>query len=152
MDLRDLFFNNAGLKLLALALAILTWSAIQFGILEDTSRNQDIFFPSDTREFLVPIAKKISATEERTFRIEPQTAKIIATGKSSALRTLTADSFEVVADLTTVPHTTVENLTRTLVVHHPEENLHVKVEPEQVRVYEIVETTSPSSNSQPTDP
>ena len=90
MDLlRNLVTRDLGLKLTALALAVLIWSTVR------------VAGPQTTRTFHdLPVRVVSASTSVRDFRLEPAVAEVTVRGDKTTVDRLTARLIHVIADVT----------------------------------------------------
>lgn len=98
--LRNLVTRDLGLKLFALALAVLIWATVQFAIQRGITGNLEaanqIFhtFPN------LPVIKMSAAADPRVFGIQPPEVEVTVRGDPRLMERLTARDIRVTVDLT----------------------------------------------------
>jgi hypothetical protein len=101
MGLRHVIFKNFWLKLVALALAIMIWFTISYGIDNDFKLVQPRLNRVISQEFLrLPVSIITQPGDARVFSIGPKEVVITAVGEEAVMRKLPKQSIKVYIDLT----------------------------------------------------
>ncbi len=122
--LRHLVTHDLGLKLVALALAVLIWATVQFATLTG---------PQVTRVMRdVPVFMVAADADVRALRPDPASVEVTVRGERVFVERLTAERLRVTADLTGI--TAVRGLRQPVDVAMPPSVTLVRVTPPEVVV------------------
>jgi YbbR domain-containing protein len=100
--LRNLVTQDLGLKLFALALAVLIWATVQFaiskgitGVTQSGTQTQRAF-PE------LPVSVVAAASDVRAFRVHPERVDVVVRGEKGIVSQLTEREIRVTVDLTEI--------------------------------------------------
>jgi hypothetical protein len=99
---RNLAKHDLGLRLFALALAVLIWATVDFAIrkgitgVRQTGNQASLGFRD------LPVLKVSTAADVRAFRVEPAKVDVVVRGEREIVDQLTADELRVTVDLTEI--------------------------------------------------
>ncbi len=100
--LRNLVLHDLGLKLFALALALLIWATVQFAIRKEIVGIGPTG-PQVMRTFQsLPVVVMSAAADVRAFRVAPASVKVTIRGEREIVEQLAEKELRVTVDLTDV--------------------------------------------------
>jgi len=101
MSLPDLILRNFWLKFFSVALALVIWLGIHFGIRNEfTATHLDINSLLAQEYVRVPVAVIPRPGDNRVFRVTPPDVVVIAVGEKTALRSAAQKNIRVYVDVT----------------------------------------------------
>lgn len=142
MSARDAILQNFWLKLFSFVLATMIWFAI-YGAQNNLRPDRPALSTMPRKIEHVPITVMKSATDLRTFRVEPSHIDITVRGRIAEVQALTARQLEVFINLTEVHDTA--GLTKKILVHTPPGITVVEVSHTEASI-------TPASAPQPSNP
>lgn len=126
MAWRNFITHNLGWKILAVIVATLVWATLRSGF-------QERFKPGTVRTFTrIPITVMSSASDSRSFRVNPETVEITARIPDSLADGFLPSDLKVFVNLTEIGET--EGLRLKIEVHSPPEVAVVNLKPSDVFV------------------
>jgi hypothetical protein len=126
--LRNLFFQDALLKLFSLTLAVLIWLTVSFAIQREVS-----LAPMAERTFFgLPVLVVSSAEDVRLAKVTPKEVEVTVQGDPKALQNLQPKDIRVIVDLTGIE--SARYLQKRIEVSTPAGVTHSRVIPSEVQV------------------
>src|SRR5437660_11063137 len=100
--IRDLFFKDFWLKLLSFSLAVLIWITVSLAIQKEVSPAAGLVLTTTSRRIFsnLPVVIMSSASDVRTFRVNPNEVEVTVEGEPKRLESLQAKDIRVIVDLT----------------------------------------------------
>jgi YbbR domain-containing protein len=132
--LRNLLLRDFWLKLFSLALAVLIWLTVSFAIRKEVSP-VTVLAATHTEErtyYNIPVKVMSSASDVRTFKVNPTEVRITVRGEPRLLEGLQPDDIRAVVDLTGIE--SARALSKRIEVTTPAGITFVQVFPDQVEV------------------
>ncbi len=130
--IRRLFFNDMGLKLFSVLLAFLLWFTVSFAIRNRIPPAAPGVILAERTFTELPVVVMSSASDVRSFRVEPQQVEVVVQGDSAILNNLRDEDIKVRVDLTGIE--SAQSLTKRIEVATPIGVTPTQIRPENVRV------------------
>ena len=132
--LRDLLVKDFFLKLFSLSLAVLIWITVSLAIQKEVSPAAGLVLTTTSRRTYsnLPVVIMSSASDVRTFRVNPNEVEVTVEGDAKKLDTLQPKDIHVIVDLTGIESS--RGLTKRIEVSTPAGITHVLVAPQEVEI------------------
>ncbi len=132
--LRHLFLEDLWLKLFSLALAILTWTTVNFAVQRSASPGTPLVpVMAEQRLFSgLPVVIMSSAEDVRNLSVNPKEVDVLVRGEAAALDKLRPNDIRVIVDLTGIE--AAHDLRKRIEVSTPPGVAYVRVDPEEVQI------------------
>ncbi len=132
--LRHLFFYDFWLKLFSLTLAVLIWITVSLAIQKEVSPAAGLTLttPGRVTFYHLPVVVLSSASDVRTFKVNPKEVEVTVEGDTKRLQSLQPQDIRVIVDLTGIE--SARELTKRIEVSTPAGITHVLVAPQEVQI------------------
>lgn len=132
---RHLLFEDFWLKLFSLALAVLIWITVFLAIEKKEISPAPALAPTTPGRLTLshlPVVVLSSASDVRTFKVNPNEVEVTVEGDSKRLQSLQPSEIRVIVDLTGIE--SARELTKRIEVSTPAGITHIMVAPQEVQI------------------
>jgi YbbR domain-containing protein len=130
--IRHVFVKDAMLKVFSLVLAIMIWLALSAIQRDATPAVGPLLHPGQLTFFNIEVGVLSSASDVRSYQVEPKTVEVTVEGDSKILQRLESKDVRAMVDLTGYEGT--GEIRKRIEVSAPAGVKHVRVSPSEARI------------------